>query len=108
MTERHRTDAPSSPERHTERVRRIGRFFLVVAAVATAGLFASLLATYVLLRVDPGTVLSSCSSPIGRSCSAPVNPLGVWVQATSTIGGMASIATLLFLRRRRISSPIPT
>jgi hypothetical protein len=77
----------------------------VVAVAIIAGVVASLITTYVLLRVDPSTVLSSCS-PI-HSCSSPVNPWGVWLQIATAVLGTATVGTLLIRRRRgRPSVPI--
>ena len=86
----------------------MGRGVLVVGIAIIAGVVVSLLTTYALLRVDPSTVLSSCSfSPPAHTCSSPVNPWGVWLPFATGILGMAMVGTLFILRRRGILGRIP-
>jgi len=70
------------------------------------GVVTSLLTTYILLRVDPSTVLSSCGfTPPAHSCSSPVNLWGVGLKITTGILGMAAVGILLIRRRR--GQPVP-
>lgn len=68
-----------------------------------AGVVVSLLTIYVLLRVDPSTVLRACSP--GAPCSS--NAWGIWLPDATGILGMAIVGTLLVLRRRGVLGPIP-
>lgn len=66
-------------------------------------IFWALLTAYVLLWVDPGAVLSSCS--VGRhgvvqSCT-PVDAVGVWLPRTIGFLGVATGGVLVVRRRRR-------
>jgi hypothetical protein len=80
----------------------------VIGTAIITGLVVSLLTTFVLLRVDPSTVLSSCSSRSpGPPCSSPVNAWGIWLPDSTGILGMAMVGTLLVLRRRGVLGPIP-
>jgi hypothetical protein len=81
----------------------------VVGLAIVAGVAASLLTTYALLRVDPGTVLSACSvSAPAHSCFPPVNPWGEWLPIITGLLGMATVGVVLVLRRRGILGPIPS
>jgi hypothetical protein len=63
-------------------------------------------AMYIMLRVDPGTVLGVCS---GGNCS-PVNQWGVWLPFVAGFLGAVAVGVLLILRRRGILGrvPVPT
>ena len=82
----------------------------MIGLAVFAGVVVSLLTTYVLLRVDPGTVLGSCSnstsSPAAQSCT-PLNAWGIWLPDATGIIGMAMVGTLMVLRRRGVLGPIP-
>jgi hypothetical protein len=78
----------------------------VVGMVIVAGMVASLLTTYALVRVDPSTVLTSCSfSPPAHSCPSPVNSWGVWLPSATGFLGMAAVGVLLIRRHRGHSVP---
>ena len=61
-------------------------------------------AIYIMLRVDPSTVLRSCS---GASCSAARNPWGVWLPFVAGVLGAATVGVLLVVRRQGILGPLP-
>lgn len=61
------------------------------------------IATYILLRVDPSTVL--CSSSPGQSCSPP-NQWATWLAFVVGVLGAAMVGLLLIMRCRRILGPL--
>jgi hypothetical protein len=80
------------------------RSALVIGLVMISGMVTAVITSYIMLRVDPSTVLSSCS---GANCSPPVNPWSVWLPGATGILGMAMVGIILILRRRGILGPIP-
>lgn len=88
-------------------MRRTGRIALGIGISLIVGVVMLVLTLYVLARVDPSTVFSSCSvSRPGQSCSPPVNPWGVGLPIATGILGMATVAILLIRRRRGQTVPI--
>lgn len=86
-------------------MRRTGRIALGIGISLIVGVVVLLLTLYVMVRVAPSTVFSSCGfSPPAHSCSPPVSPWGLLPIATSIIG-MAAVGILLIRRRRGQTVP---
>jgi MYXO-CTERM domain-containing protein len=90
-------------------MRRIGRLALAIGIAVIAGVVTLVLTAYVMLRVDPSTMLSSCgfsSTTVGgithtspQVCT-PESPWGVLPYVTGVLVA-AAVGIALFIRRRR-------
>lgn len=106
--------APKGPECHTGGVRQTGRIALGIGISLVVGVVTLAVALYILLRVDPHAVLTSCSAPsvtisgITRSGPLVCPPKDPWslVPFVTGILGATTVGVLLFRRRRAQQVPI--